>query len=156
MRGTLDRIAALFGAVLVIIFAVMMVLVFVQVVNRYALGLPLFWTEEVVRMLLVWCVMIGLPIVMYHRREVRADIVTFPDPRKERWRLGLGSALSLLFLALLAYYSWQFLMRSIPTMSPTLGISRGWFVAPIPIGSALAALVILLRAPEDEATGELS
>lgn len=149
MRAILNRTAAIVGAVLVSIFTVMMVLVLVQVINRYALGLPLFWTEEVVRMLLVWCVMIGLPLVMHHRREVRADIMTFPDPRRERWRRRAGSALSLLFLTLLAFYGWQFLLRTIPTMSPTLGISRGWFVAPIPIGSALAVLVILMRAQED-------
>jgi TRAP-type transport system small permease protein len=147
MRGTLDRLAAVLGAIVVALFAVMMTLVFVQVVNRYALGLPLFWTEEVVRMLLVWSVMIGLPVVMYHHREVRADIITFRSPAAERRRLALGAAVSVLFLGLLAYSGWDFMMRSLPTVSPTLGLSRAWFAAPIPIGAALAALAILIRIP---------
>lgn len=158
MRATLDQTLAGLGAVVVALFAIMMTLVFVQVVNRYALGLPLFWTEEVVRMLLVWSVMIGLPVVMYHHREVRADIVTFRNPTTERRRLALGAAVSILFLGLLAYSGWDFLMRSLPTVSPTLGLSRGWFVAPIPIGAALGAVAILIRVPPQpgEASAEPS
>lgn len=149
MRGALDRILAGLGAVMVALFGVMMALVLVQVVNRYALGLQLFWTEEVVRMLLVWSVMIGLPVVVYHRREVRADIVTLRRPAAERWRLRLGVGLSLVFLAILAWTGWQLMLRSAQTVSPTLGLSRGWFVAPIPLGAMLAVLAAFLRGPAD-------
>lgn len=43
------------------LFAAIMGLTLLQVVNRYALGWQVFWTEEVVRRLLVWIVMLATP-----------------------------------------------------------------------------------------------
>nr|MBA3520526.1 TRAP transporter small permease subunit [Hyphomicrobiales bacterium] len=40
-------------------FSLMMAMTLFQVVNRYAIGLPVFWTEELIVFLLIWATMLG-------------------------------------------------------------------------------------------------
>lgn len=147
MRAIADRSFALLAAIVVAIFAAMMVLIFVQVVNRYALGYSLFWSEEVVRLLLVWSVMLGTPLVLYRYDEIRVDLLAFSSRRMERMRLLLVLAASAGFCAILGYWGYLFTARALPTQSTTLGISRAWFYAPIPIGAGLAVIALLVRPP---------
>ncbi|MER0236960.1 TRAP transporter small permease [Fulvimarina sp. MAC8] len=147
-RQLIDRAFAVLAAAVVLAFASMVTLVFIQVVDRFV-GIGWFWTEEVVRTLLVWCVMIGLPVVLYRHDEILVDILSVP-PVAARWRLRLAMVLSLIFLAILAWQGWTFTARNGAFTSPTLGVSRAWIYASIPLGAALGCLALLLRA-EDRA-----
>lgn len=136
-------VSALAGAV-VAIFGAMVALVFIQVVDRFT-GLGWFWTEEVVRTLLIWSVMLGLPVVLYHHQEILVDILSLPDGAT-RWRFRIAALLSMVFLGILAWQGWIFMMRNAAFLSPSLGISRAWLYAPIPVGAALGCLALLVRA----------
>ncbi|MEZ5652957.1 MAG: TRAP transporter small permease [Burkholderiaceae bacterium] len=133
------------GAIVCSAFSVMMVLVFVQVINRYLLGLPLFWTEEVTRLLLVWSVLLGLPLVTLRRQEICVELGPMRGEGMLRYRSLMVDALSVLFCLFLAWQGYLFLLRNVPAMSPTLGLSRGWFVAPIAIGALLTIVATGLR-----------
>lgn len=145
-RPALDTAIAALAAAVVAIFAVMVALVLVQVFDRF-LGFGWFWTEEVVRALLVWSVMLGLPVVLYRFDEVVVEILPM-GVTATRWRLRLAAALTLIFLIVLAWQGWQFAARNAGFALPTLGISRGWIYAPIPVGSALGCLALLIRDEE--------
>lgn len=148
VRVLIDRLFGSLAAIVVVIFATMMALVFLQVVNRYLIGLQIFWTEEVVRMLLVWCVMIGLPVVLYRRQEIKVDLFVLPTPSAQRLRGHLAVAASVLFCAILAYWGYRYTLRALTTVSPTLGISRAWLYVPIPLGAGLGIVALLLRPTE--------
>ncbi len=148
MRRAVDRAIAAFAAVVVVLFATMVALVFLQVVDRFA-GFGLFWTEEIVRSLLVWTVMLGLPVVLYNFQEIIVDVLSLKG-RAGRWQIRLASAASLVFLVLLGWQGWAFAMRNAGFTSPTLGVSRAWLYAPIPIGAALGCLALIIR-PLDRA-----
>jgi len=154
LRASLRRCAELFiaalGAAVVALFMAMVTLVFVQVVDRF-IGIGWFWTEEVVRILLVWCVMVGLPVVLYRHEEILVDILSLSDAAT-RWRLRVAAVLSFAFLAILSWQGWTFTLRNAEFTSPSLGISRAWIYAPIPLGAALGCLALLIRA-EDRAPG---
>ncbi|UOM33251.1 TRAP transporter small permease [Acuticoccus sp. I52.16.1] len=139
-----DGIAAVLAAVLTVVFAVMIALVFLQVVDRFAPWFSYFWTEEVVRILLVWTVMLGLPVVLYIHGEIIVDLLPLP-PAATIWRLRLATLLGAVFLGFLAWYGYKFAAQSANFRLPTLGISRGWIYAPIPIGAALGILALLVR-----------
>ena len=145
MRRTIEVAGQLLSFAAVAIFSTMMTLVFVQVVNRYLLQFQLFWTEEVTRLLLVWSVMLTLPLVALRRMEISVELGAMSGPGLVRYRRRLVDALSILFCLFLAWQGYEFLMRSLPAMSPTLGLSRGWFVAPIPLGAALTIAATLAR-----------
>ncbi len=123
------------------IFVTMLSLIFLQVLNRFVLGWPLFWTEEVVRMLLVWSVMMAVPLVTLRRDEIAVELGRMDLP----WRRPLIDVMSVIFCAVLAWQGYQFFLRNLPAISPTLGLSRGWFVASIPLGAALTILATAAR-----------
>lgn len=140
---------ALLGALVVGLFSVMLTLVFVQVVNRYLLGLQIFWTEEVIRLLLVWSVMLAVPLVSLRHMEISVELGPMSGSGLVRLRRAAIGACSALFCAVLAWQGYLFYLRNLPAMSPTLGLSRGWFVAPIPLGAALTMLAVLIRPQRD-------
>ncbi|OJA05879.1 TRAP transporter small permease [Halomonas sp. QHL1] len=148
MRRYLDHAFATLGAMVVAIFAAIMVLIFIQVINRFLLGLPLFWTEEVVRMLLVWLVLMGTPVVVYKYQEIKVELFHFKNPGLETFRQITVSILSIIFCATLAYWGYLFMERSLGTLQPSLGISRAWLYAPIPLGSILTIVAFLVRGKE--------
>ncbi|WP_226574909.1 TRAP transporter small permease [Acuticoccus sediminis] len=139
-----DWTAAGMAAVLTVVFAVMIALVFLQVVDRFVPWFSYFWTEEVVRILLVWSVMMGLPVVLYIHGEIIVDILPLP-PKATIWRLRLATLLGAIFLGFLAWYGYAYAARSVNFMLPTLGISRAWVYAPIPLGAALGIIALLFR-----------
>ena len=151
LRRAANRVIAALTVAVVTIFAVMMTLVFLQVVDRFLPTFSWFWTEEVVRTLLVWTVMLGLPVVLYHHEEILVDILNLPSSATI-WRMRLAAVLSIVFLAILAWQGLEFTSRSVGFNSPTLGISRGWIYAPIPLGAFLGCIALLIRA-ESRAQG---
>lgn len=145
MRRYLDNAFATLGAIVVAIFSVIMALIFLQVINRFILGLPLFWTEEVVRMLLVWMVLLGTPVVVYKCDEIKVELFRFNNRRFEIGRKILVASLSIIFCAFLAYWGYLFTLRALGTMQPSLGISRAWLYAPISIGGMLTIIAFVVR-----------
>ncbi|GAB2603135.1 TRAP transporter small permease [Nitrincola alkalisediminis] len=145
MRRYLDTAFATLGAIVVTIFAVIMALIFMQVINRFFLGLPLFWTEEVVRMLLVWMVLLGTPVVVYQCDEIKVELFHFKNKHLETCRYVLVAILSIIFCAFLAYWGYRFTLRALGTMQPSLGISRAWLYAPISLGGMLTIIAFVVR-----------
>lgn len=137
------------GAVIVSLFGTLMALVFLQVVNRMILGLPLFWTEEVVRLLLVWTVLLATPLTLLLRHEIAVDLLSFRNPVTQRGKIVLSTAASVIFCIILAKTGYEFTIRGLRAQSMTLGISRAWFYAPIPIGAVLSIIALLTRPADD-------
>lgn len=124
-------------------FSTMLVLVFIQVLNRYIFGLPIFFTEELARMMLVWSVMLGLPIVTYYYQNITVDLFEIKSERLLKYKNLSASIISITFCLVLAWYGYQFMDRVSMSLSPTLGVSRAWFVGPIPIGAFLTAIILV-------------
>lgn len=148
----LVRIAALLmaaaKAVMLVAFALMIAVTLVQVVNRYAIGLTLFWTEELVVLLLVWSVLLGLPVQLWQHQEIVVDVLPLKQDRAARAKRLVATACSIAFCTVLAVTGFDFARRGLPVRSPALGLSRFWFFVPIPLGSALAVLALLARGRE--------
>lgn len=155
MRRYLDHAFAILGAMVVAIFAAIMVLIFLQVINRFFLGLPLFWTEEVVRMLLVWLVLMGTPVVVYGCNEIKVELFQFRRVRFELLRRAVVSTLSIIFCLFLAYWGYLFMERAMGAMQPSLGISRAWLYAPIPLGSVLTIIAFIVRRDDVKAPTDI-
>ncbi len=119
-------------------------LILVQVINRYALGLSLFWTEELVLLLFVWSVLLGMPAALWWRDEIVVDIIRLPTSL-DGARLLLVDALSIAFLLALTWSGLAFMQRGGISLSPSLGLPRSWFYASIPLGAVLSVLALVGR-----------
>ncbi|HMR30875.1 MAG TPA: TRAP transporter small permease subunit [Geminicoccaceae bacterium] len=134
-------------------FAVMILATLVQVVNRYALGFTIFWTEELVVLLLVWSMLLGLPVQLWQHEEIVVDVLPLGEGTPERVKRVAAAVASVVFCAVLAWSGWAFARRGLPVHSPALGLSRFWFFVPIPFSAALSVLVLLVRKPAPASAG---
>jgi TRAP-type C4-dicarboxylate transport system permease small subunit len=125
-------------------FIAFCVLILVQVVNRYALGLPLFWTEEMVLLLFVWSVLLGMPAALWWRDEIVVNIIQLPASLDGK-RLLVVDLLSIVFLLALTWSGLSFMQRGGISLSPSLGLPRSWFYASIPLGAVLSIVALVGR-----------
>ena len=121
-------------------FAGFCALILVQVVNRYALGLAMFWTEELVLLLFVWSVMLGVPAALWWRDEIVVDIIQLPAAF-DRGRLMMVDVLSMLFLLALTWSGLAFMQRGGISMSPALGLPRSLVIRRIAFRAARAGVI---------------
>lgn len=133
--------------VMVTAFVTMIALTLLQVLNRYAIGLPIFWTEELIVLLLVWSMLLGLPVQLWAHEEIVVDVLPLPEGFWTQAKIFLAGAFSLLFCAILLYSGYLFADRGWPVSSPGLNLSRFWFFVPIPLSAGLAILALLARKP---------
>jgi len=143
------------AAVLIGLLSAMTVIVFLQVVFRYALTQPLYWSEEVARYLFVWISIVGAALGLQKRGHFGLDLFFKMLPNMGR------RVLEFIIYLLIGVVVLVILVQGISLVektrlqeSPAMGISMGWAYACLPVGAALMAihlLVMILR----EAMGKL-
>lgn len=115
-----------------------------QVVSRFLFNQPSTWTEEAMRRMLVWCVMLG--IVLAFRRGALVSVDLALRTSLGRWRTVLrrfitGTALA--YLAVLAWFginlTWRIRLQSFAA----LDLSMAWAYAALPVGALLCMLAVL-------------
>ncbi|MGO4667520.1 TRAP transporter small permease [Bosea sp. 2RAB26] len=141
-------LAALHGAIATLVCA--------AVVFRYALNDPLTWSEELILLLFGWMIFLGIANAFHARTHIIIDVVVLFAPR---WLCTLFGVVALLataaVLGTLTWFSWRYLQRELPNLTPMLGISAGWTVAPLFVGSLLSLLHLLRNLIDEGVTGAL-
>ena len=114
-------------AVLVLMMAAMFVAFILQVVFRYALNLPVGWTDEVCTLVWLWGILWGASFVLRNREDIRFDMVFSHLPRPVRRACTVaasGCAVLLLLVSLPATWSYVTFMKVESTAS--FGIPLNW------------------------------
>lgn len=130
-------------AVLVIISA-MTVDVLIEVIFRYVLLLPLFWTEEFARYCLVWSSLLAAGIAVKRGQHVAVTFVAERFPKHIRAIAGLGG--DILGATLLAVILWGGLCLVILThhqLSPAMRLPMSLPYMAVPTGSAIMLFHVL-------------
>lgn len=131
------------------LMATMSVLVFANVVSRYAFNHSMVWVEELTQYQMIWITWLGAGLALREGRHVAVDVVQELLPRSLRRALRWTIvAIMLAFLAALAWYGTRIVAFSWNQETPMLGISAGIPYMGIPIGAALFALHLALFARE--------
>lgn len=144
----ISKIISLYCNILATVFcAGIALVVFLGVVFRYVLNMPLAWGEEVPKYFMVWMTFIGAPVVLRHGAHVSLD----------SWHKHLGGASSklvkvsitlfcCLLLTLFIYYGWNSaLMARQQRMILVGGLSMFWVYLSVPVGSFLFLVVLLVE-----------
>jgi TRAP-type C4-dicarboxylate transport system permease small subunit len=124
-----------------ILLAAMTILVFMQVIFRYWLHLPLDWGEEVSRYLFIWAAMLGAAIAM--RRQAHFGIDSLVAVLPPIMRMGIALIVNLCICALtslVAVQGTRLAIINLLQISPTLAIPMALPYAAIPV-SALLMLI---------------
>lgn len=131
-------------------FAAMLATVAIQVVARYVLASPPFWTEELARWCMIWGGLLGASVAFHEG----ADPKLYQPPLKHSAvRAGQGIARLVgawVFLGTVLWFSGPYIQRQAQQVSEGLGISPMWVALAVPAAAFLIcfhALVLAIAQP---------
>lgn len=137
----LDRLDLAAKWVIIAAMAVMIVVVSVQVALRYLLNTSLDWSDEVSRLLFVWCMFLAIPLGIREGAHVGLELLVGHLPPE--WRRTLLKAMAAVATALMAIVLYQSISVAYQTwdeLLPTLDTSTNWFLVPVSVCAAHSIL----------------
>ena len=143
LQTLIDRLCRLLSMVMVACLALMVVLVFGNVVLRYGFNTGITISEELSRWMFVWMTFLGALVALRNHTHLGTDsLVSRLPPTGRRICLGASQLLMLYLCWLMFRGAWQQTLINWPTESPVMGASMGWFYASGLFFSGLGALFI--------------
>ncbi|WP_300732185.1 TRAP transporter small permease [Pseudomonas sp.] len=140
-----ERIAGVIRYLVIGVLGLMTVLIFANVVLRYAVGSSLPWAEETARYLMIWLTFLSSGVVMRQGGHICIDYLNRKLPeRVARWFNLFNLALILVCCAVLSYYGVRYAWMTQVQVTPTLRIPFGLVYLGIPLGMGLMATLIVL------------
>ena len=121
-------------------------ILFIGVVSRYALSSPITWSDELASILFVWLTMLGAVIAFQRGQHMRMTaLVSIAGPAVREVLEIIAIAIPLMFMALILYPSLKYAIEEQVIITPALEISNGWRSAALPVGMILMLLFGISR-----------
>ena len=140
------RLGGAIEAVVAVLIAAEIAILFMGVVSRYFLQLPLVWSDEVASLLFLWLVSLGAVVAFRRGEHMRMTaLVAKASPRLRAFLDTVAITAALAFLLLNLWPAIEHTMDEVAVTTPALDISAAWRAAALPVGLALMALMSLLR-----------
>lgn len=132
-------------ALSVILFTLMTVLIFLQIIFREFANFSLDWTEELGRYTFIWLVYISASLATKNNRHLRVEFIeTILPKRASKWYSVFGHTIWLAFSLYMVKvgYDVAFHILDSGQTSPSVGLTMGYVYMIVPIGFALASIRI--------------
>lgn len=128
--------------VLGLMVAVMVIGCFWQVFTRFILNNPSKYTEELLRYLLIWMTMIGVPYAFGKDRHLSINLITRSFSKKAMLVTKIGIEVLVLVLSVFVMVAggWMVTINSSGQISPALHMPMEFYYACVPIGGVLMVL----------------
>jgi len=123
-----QRLALFLDWTIGLIMSAIVIILFVGVILRYVFSAPLFWSEEVSVLGLIWITFLGGAILV--RQDKNVCITLFSDicpAPVARWMKILSDSLVIIMLCVMIYQSWKLTGRLALSTTPALRIKESWF-----------------------------
>jgi TRAP-type C4-dicarboxylate transport system permease small subunit len=131
---------------LVALSILIFVVVFLQVLFRYLLRQPLFWSEELPRYLLIWMTFLAAALAQKHDAHINITLCLAPLSTRARQALKiLTDAVILAFFWILIYSGSLVTSITAHHRSTALQLPMGLVYAALPVGAILMSLYLLLQ-----------
>ncbi|MEY2790313.1 MAG: hypothetical protein RL295_477 [Pseudomonadota bacterium] len=141
----IHRYCQLIEALIAIALALMVVLVFGNVVMRYAFNSGFTVSEELSRWLFVWLTFLGAVVALRDNAHLGTDMLVGKlGPNGKRVCMGLSLIAMLYCLWLLFKGSYDQFLVNFQSTSPVLEASMGWFYASGMTFAVLGAPILML------------
>src|SRR5690625_3522725 len=125
----------LFESVTFIAYVLAILVMFLQVVFRYIFGFSLMWGEEFSRIMFVWIVYMGTPIVINRKANIEVDYFTQLLPKGVQRNLkAIMYLIASVFLLYVGYLGTLMVQEHVKMTAHTLPISQAIWYLPIAIG----------------------
>jgi len=147
----LDAVDRLARWLIIAASALMIAIVTAQVFLRYGFNTSIDWSEEISRLLFVWCMFLAIPLGIREGAHVGLELLVAHIPVQLKAFLAKGCAIG--GAALMLVVLWQAIKVSALTwdeMMQSVNASTNWFMVPVAIAAAhsfLHFLQLLWREP---------
>ncbi|MGD8563796.1 MAG: TRAP transporter small permease [Desulfarculaceae bacterium] len=132
---------------LALLFSGMILLMFTEVVARHVFNSPIIWSEELGRMMFIYCVFLGAALAFLSKSHIAVDYFSQLMPAK--LRVPTEMLVNILLLALLVFLvikGYQFALGSFDEPAYSIPyVNLGWAYLAVPLG-ALVMFINLARA----------
>lgn len=146
MRAVLTAVDRAMEFALFAIFLAFSLVGGLQIFNRFALGLPLSWSEEFQKFGHVWMVFIAIPVAYRKGAHIGMDAILIRMPQAIQRAIALISEIMWLILALaIGVYTERLMEVAKFQDSPGLGLRMDWVYAGMMLGAAYLALIAVRR-----------
>lgn len=137
-------VTAAAGATATLCLLAVLLDVLAGVLFRYVLELPLEWSEELARFLIVSATFLGAVVPLERDRHFQVEMLVerLRPPARRQVMAGVNLVVGASLLVLLVY-GVQLTAVTMHEDSPAMGVPYGVTYATIPIGAALMLLVVL-------------
>ncbi len=144
MKKLIDAYCRLLGWAIVACLAVMVVLVFGNVVMRYVFNSGITLSEELSRWLFVWLTFLGAVIAMHERTHLGTDmLVSRLGVRGKKVFLVIGHLLMLWACWLMGTGAWTLASLNIDSRSPVMEAPQSLFYAGGLVFAASSTVILL-------------
>jgi TRAP-type C4-dicarboxylate transport system permease small subunit len=117
-----------------------------QVVSRFVFEQPSTWTEEAMRRLLIWTVMLGVVAALRQGSMVSVDLMLRLSKgqwqRTVRWIITL---FNLSFLSVVLFFGLQLIQRVRFQTFASMDLSMSWAYGALPAGALLGLLAVVAQ-----------
>lgn len=143
MKFVLDIVDRAIGTLMVVLISAMLVIGGAQVFCRYILDSSLSWSEELMRFLYVWIVMVGINLGIRHKSIAAitslSDLIGAHSRSAARAMAVVCFAVQLFACVVLCFFGAQFALAN-KQISPALRIPMSVIYWAIPIGAGMSVV----------------
>lgn len=142
MKSTLKKIVNALNhfeeAAIVFLFAVMVVVIFVQVIMRYVFNNSLYWSEELGKFIFVWISWLGISLGERYGEHIKITMLVDRLPYRLAQIVNIVSEIIVIGIcAVTLYYGVTLVQSQATTHYAGIKISVSWGYAAVVLGCAL-------------------
>jgi len=144
LQKSIDALCRLFGLLMVACLALMVVMVFGNVVLRYGFNSGITVSEELSRWLFVWMTFLGAVVAVRTHAHLGTDVLISRLPPAGRKACFVLAHLLMLYMCwLMARGAWQQTVINYGTTSAVMETSMAWLYASGVLFAVLAGLILV-------------
>ena len=123
---------------IIVMMAVMVAMVFANVVSRYVWNYSYIWAEELSQYIMVWITFLGAGLALREGRHVAVELLQDRLPTKvKRWTRRLVVLFIIVFLLVLVVVGLQFSLFAMEQETPVMTIPLGYPYLAVPLGALI-------------------
>ncbi len=141
-----DALDALARPVVVGCMAIMIAVVSVQVLLRYAFNSSVDWADEIARLAFIWAIFLAIPLGIRHGAHVGIELfVSRIPPPLRRGLARLMALFAALLMAVVFYETWMVAAETWDEKLPTLDVTSSLFFVPVLVCAGHAFLHLVQK-----------
>lgn len=141
MKKIESFLSILSGFFLAIVFLV----TFAQVVQRYVLHIPIPWANDIIRICFIYSVFLGMAVGVFRKAHINVDVFVNALPSHIKgWSAILINLIVLLFLCVVLYFSYSFTLANRDQYTTYLFIPMSYVYGIVPISVFLMIVFLVI------------